>query len=505
MDGKLARRSQTRSLLRIGSTLLLAVLAFAMSATGALARHANVEIVSQAGAPAGPIPPDTQYFTTIQAAVDAAHRNDWVLVEPGVYDEEVRVTHEHGGIHIRGLNRNTVILDGQHKQVPGGSNGIEVEKANNVWIENLTVRNFDRYGNAEGPGGNQIWWNGGFESGHIGAHGWYGSYLTAYDTGLLGAYGIFTSNSVTGSWENVYASGFDDSGIYLGACQECKAHISGATIENDAVGYSGSNSGGELTIENSTFRHNSVGISPTSENPGDPPPPQDGECHRHNQAHPNPTPHFTSTNIERCEIIRHNLITENGNLSVPADEATIRAPYGAGLLLPGDYADLVEGNTITDNPTNGILAFEFPNPFPPEESTIFFQLAGDKIANNTFSGNGYEGGAFSGDLTMQGGIFGNGRSQSTMDCASGNTFADAVYPANIEDTWGCQNATTPPPNNGFAAIEYILELQAISENVRHPEPQPPAPAQPTMPNPCQGVPVNPLCNGEEGGGWARRR
>ena len=38
------------------------------------------------------------------------------------------------------MDRNGVIVDGQHQ----AGNGIEVWKADGVWIENLTVRNFDR-------------------------------------------------------------------------------------------------------------------------------------------------------------------------------------------------------------------------------------------------------------------------------------------------------------------------------------------------------------------------
>jgi hypothetical protein len=129
-----------------------------------------------------------------------ASAGDYVLIEPGVYDEPVKVPSAQSGIWIRGMNRNTVIIDGQHK----AANGIEIDQANDVWVENLTVRNFDQ---SESCGdedcGNEIWWNGGAESGKIGAHGWYGSYLTAYDTGLLGGYGIFTNNEVEGSWENI--------------------------------------------------------------------------------------------------------------------------------------------------------------------------------------------------------------------------------------------------------------------------------------------------------------
>ncbi len=487
--------------IRAGLAALLA-LAVTFALVGTAFAHSNVEIVSKEGAPVGPIPKGTSYYTTIQGAVNASKSGTFILVEPGVYEEEVKVEKPHSNIYIRGMDRNKVILDGSKLPVPeGGQNGIEVYKDNNVWIENLTVRNFNRT-EINGGGGNEIWWNGGAESGRVQAHGWYGRYLTAYDTGLNGGYGIFTNNEVGGSWEKVYSSGFNDSGLYIGACQECKAHVKEATIEYNAVGYSGSNSGGELTIEDSRFAHNSDGIVPNGENPGDGPPPQNGICHKRNQAHPNPYPEFKTTNLERCTIIRDNVITENNNLTVPANTSTIAAPYGAGVQLPGDYADLVEGNEITDNPSNGVMAFEYPNPYPPTSYTLYFQLAGDKIANNKFAGNGYAGGSYAGAILLQGGIFGGYKKggapkapNSTMDCASGNTYepGEASYPEGLETTWNCSNNTTPNPNNGLEAVFYLLENQAISENERTPEGQPEPGPQETMPNPCEGVPSNPLC------------
>ncbi len=127
----LARRG-----VRISIAALASLAALLVFATGAMA-HKGVEhvfIVSQSAPPEGPLPSNVAYFTTIQAAVNATAANeyDWILVEPGVYDEEVKVTAAHAGIHIRGMNRNTVILDGQSKPAPNGSNGILVEKANNV-------------------------------------------------------------------------------------------------------------------------------------------------------------------------------------------------------------------------------------------------------------------------------------------------------------------------------------------------------------------------------------
>jgi Protein of unknown function (DUF1565) len=285
--------------------------------------------------------------------------------------------------------------------------------------------------------------------------------------------------------------------MYLGACPECEARINKAVMEDNALGYSGSNSGGELVIENSVFSHNTDGIAPNSENPGDGPPPQNGACgpkKPYTPQYPH-LPTFSTTDIARCTIFRNNVVEENNNLSVPDNESTAASPWGAGIELPGSYADLVEHNVIKNNPTNGVLAFEYPNPFPPQENTIYFQLAGNRISDNTFEGNGGAGGAYAGDVLMQGGIF--GEQNSTNNCVSGNTFTAAVYPEKIEEGWGCQNKTTPNPNNGFGAIEYLLELQYVSEHreeFAEVKGQPAPPAQETMPHPCQGVPAkNPLC------------
>jgi hypothetical protein len=475
---------------RAARVIVVAVAIAAFLALAGTAGAAQVMIVSQ-GEPPAEVPRKVHYFKTIQEAVNATKRGDWVLIEPGVYDEEVKVEKPHSNIWIRGMNRNTVILDGQNKPKPEGSNGIEVFKDNRVWIQNLTVRNFDR-ATPDGPGGNDIWWNGGSDSGKIGARGWYGSYLTAYDTGLLGGYGIFTNNETEGEWENIYASGFNDSGMYLGACPECKARINKAVMENNALGYSGSNSGGNLVIENSIFRRNTTGIAPNSENPGDGPPPQNGACgpdHPYRNGHKQ-LPKFESTEIARCTIIRDNLVEENNNLGAPDNPSSGAAPWGAGIELPGDYADLVEHNTIKNNPTDGVMGFEYPNPYPPTEQTIDFQLAGNKIANNTFEGNGYLGGKYAGDVMLNGGLFGK---ENTQNCLSGNSFTAATYPEKIEETWGCQNKTTPNPELGFGAVEYLLELQAASEG-RTEEAQPAPGPQETMPNACEGVPVkNALC------------
>ena len=314
-------------------------------------------------------------------------------------------------------------------------------------------------------------------------HGWWGQYLTAYDTGLLGGYGLYASHAQDGFLKHVYASGFNDSGLYIGACRDCWALVQDALVERNGLGYSSTNAGGHLVIENSTFRDNGLGIAPDSEATDDLPPPQDGACNSGSNRSPLPT--FTSTNISRCTIFRDNVIADNGNLGVPANATLLGAPAGVGVMLPGDYADLVEDNTISGNPNFGVLVFEQPNPFPPTAKTVDFQAAGNRVSDNSFANDGKAAGGA--DIGLEGGIF--GMMDSVDNCFSGNTFTTSI-PANIEGTWGCQNATTP--NGGSDLFNEVFALIAQSE-ARHSRGQPAPPPQPTMPRPCKGVPKNPLC------------
>ncbi len=438
---------------------------------GTVVANATVRVVTQAAV-------NYPHFTSIQAAVNAAQPGDWILIDVGVYQEPVYVATPN--LHIRGMDRNGVIVDGNHTV----GNGIEVWKASNVTIENLTVRNFDRP-TVDGEDGNQIWWNGGDGSGVIGLSGWVGRYLTTYDDGLKGGYGLFASNAVNGFLDQVYASGFNDSGLYIGACRDCRAKVRHALIENNALGYSGTNAGGHLIIEKSIFRNNSNGVGPNSLNNDDRPPPQDGACDSGENS--SALPAFLSTRIRRCTIFRKNLVENNGNFTTPANSTTASIPWGAGFVLIGTYADLIKDNTIRNNPSAGILGFENPDPFPPTPSTVYFQLSGNKIVHNTFSNNGNPSVTGAADITLLGGLFGT--QTSVNNCVSGNTLSTSS-PANIQGAWSCKNRTTPNP--GGEALLYILGLQAASQ-ARVSVGQPPPPPQPTMPNPCRGVPSNPLC------------
>ena len=118
---------------------------------------------------------------TIQGAVDKAKPGDLILIQPGVYKEAVTVETEN--LTIRGIDRNTTILDGSFEL----NNGIKVVGANGVAIENLTARNYTKNG---------FFWTG--------VTGYRGSYLTAFRNG---DYGIYAFLSYKGQLEHSYGAG----------------------------------------------------------------------------------------------------------------------------------------------------------------------------------------------------------------------------------------------------------------------------------------------------------
>ena len=245
---------------------------------------------------------------TIQAAVDAASPGDLILISPGVYEEAVDVTVDE--LTIRGLDRNEVILDGKFEL----ENGIRVLDAKGVAVENMTARNYT---------GNGFFWTG--------VEGYRGSYLTAYRNG---DYGIYAFDSYNGQLDNSYASGSPDAGFYIGECYPCNAVIDNVISEYNGLGYSGTNSGGELYIVNSTFRRNRAGIVPNSGS-------------------------YELCYPERESTLVGNVVHDNNNTEAPAISVALLA-QGNGILLPGGVRNTVERNLVFDHDRTGIGLVPYP-------------------------------------------------------------------------------------------------------------------------------------------------
>ncbi len=389
-------RSRSRSLLVVGTAFLVAAALTACSSSSPKAARPSgkssgkVLLVGTFRGRAGE-------YKSIQSAVDAAAPGDWILVAPGDYHESADLTYppksfEHGdfggvyitksNLHLRGMSRADVVVDGTKpgssrcssdpkdqqfgaKDQDGktaGRNGILVWKANGVSVENLTACNF--LGGAD-ESGNEVWWNGGAESGTIGLHGYTGRYLTATSTYFGGEataaqYGIFSSDAQgPGLWDQLYASNFNDSGMYVGAClQVCDVTINHAWMQYSVLGYSGTNSGGAIIIENSEFDHNQDGFDTNTQIAGDPPAPQDGACPD------NGTSPITHTHS--CWVFMHNNVHDNNNPNAPKAGNASNGPLGTGMTVSGGRNDTIMDNTFTNNGAWGILFAPFPDSGKPD-------------------------------------------------------------------------------------------------------------------------------------------
>jgi hypothetical protein len=480
-------------------------------------------------------------FRTIQSAVDAARSGDVILVGPGVYHERAdRGSHsvaggeEAGagvfidtpGITLRGLDRNRVIVDGT-RPGPGpacsasrsrqdfgphgkdgkalGRNGVEVFKAGNVTIENLTVCNFLK---GNGDGGNEVWFNNGDGSGKSLPGRFLGAWLSATSSfyqasgARAASYGLFASNSQgPGVFAHTYASNMDDSSYYVGACRNCNTVITDAHAQYSALGYSGTNSGGRLRIENSEWDHNKSGIVSNSQNNDDAPSPQLGWC-----------PQSTTRS---CTVYRGNRIHDNNNPNVPGAGSASFGAIGTGLTIAGGRGNTIRDNRIYRNGAWGVVTTPYPDdedPPPisncegglPNFSAVgltfkcYYDNWGNQVLNNKFSGNGFFANPSNGDLADL------SMANDPGNCWRGNTNPAGVTsaPENLQVT----HARCGVPNSG-AAIGSPLSLQLIcnTELLGPCDPSsgnyprktkvvmPGLRPQVSMPDPCRGAPANAWC------------
>ena len=317
-----------------------------------------------------------------------------------------------------------------------------------------------------------------------------------------------------------------DSGYYFGACPDCKSTINHGHAENNDLGYSGSNSGGNLTIKNSEFDNNEEGVATQSQNNDDAPSPQDGVCP--NEA-TNPKLPAGAQRTDVCWVMIHNKVVNNNNGATPTSDG---APglVGTGMSIAGGRHDLVIENTFSGNKAWGVLlvpypATEAPPPQVPEADhcrggigsgsgetyVCYYDDFANEIANNKFSDNG--GVRQSHQRRHRRSLQPRDRRQllARQHRVGGGT--PGSYPPAIESTHG----TCGQPNSGEPATS-VLSAQATcdSQLVAPCPPAPgeeyprssevklmPLPAQRTMPNPCAGVPANAWCTG--GATSARRR
>jgi hypothetical protein len=436
----------------------LAALAVALVGVAALAVHAqaatsrHVILVCSGTQTCPPVPKGTPVYKSIAVGVSHAKNGDTVLVWPGLYKEAVTVAPTAQltkNLRIRGMNRNGVVLDGTNLS----GSGIHVSGVDNTWVENMSAQHY-KAGSANG-----FYWTG--------VDGYWGTYLTAYDNGDYGvyAYDSTSSGKTPAAFAFVYGSWNADSGIYVGGCRDCNAVVTNSRAYKNAIGYSGTNAGGELYLMNSEWDHNGSGIVPNTLT-SEPDPPQQG-----------------------VNIVG-NYIHDNNDHDVPGTGITAIAPVGMGIDIAGGWDNVIRGNLIKNQMHSGVLMH-----------WLFTPPVGNQVVYNTFVHTAYAGGVGDADVSIDG--------TGLMNCVEGNVnktggtsspaTVDPPNPVGLTDC-GAGNPTRSQagrgiysPGDPLVSVMTALNAAGITEPKDYKGPGPRPEAQRTMANPCAGVPANPWC------------
>jgi hypothetical protein len=454
---------RTRRTLALAAVVLAGAAGLGLQAQAA-APSSHVILVCNRGSACPPVPAGTTVYKSIAVGVSHARNGDWVLVWPGTYKEAITIAPTAQltrGLHVRGFNRNGVVLEG--KSLSGS--GIHVSGVDSTWVENMSAQHY-KAGSANG-----FYWTG--------VDGYWGTYLTAYDNGDYGvyAYDSTSSGKTPAAFAFVYGSWNADSGIYVGGCRDCNAVVTNSRAYKNAIGYSGTNAGGELYLMNSEWDHNASGLVPNTLT-SEPDPPQQG-----------------------VNIIG-NYIHDNNDTDVPGSQTCVAdgvpcapgitaiAPVGMGIDIAGGWDNVIRGNLIKNQKHSGVLMH-----------WLFTPPVGNQVVYNTFINTATAGGVGDADVSIDG--------TSLMNCIEGNVHrtgssstAATVDPPNPVGLTDC-GAGNPgranlgrgvySPGDPLVSIMTALNAAGITEPKDYKGPGPHPDAQRTMANPCAGVPANPWC------------
>ncbi len=245
-------------------------------------------------------------FFSVQGAVDAAQPGDLILIDPGVYTEEVIINVP--DVVIRGRDRNTVFIDGLHS----ATTGLTV-LADGVAIENLTVRNY--LGDAIVVDGTST---------SVPINRFRAFHVTTSNTGQNGISLINTTNAeVRQGW----LSGHAGAGVEVSECTACATLITTTLAEFSARGFSVVGANGGVSIFSSTSRNNRTGITV-----------EDG-------------PTQPATDV----VLAANLILNNGFTSTPSADPAWDTSFGTGVHIGGTLGTQVAANRITGNTRAGVV------------------------------------------------------------------------------------------------------------------------------------------------------
>ncbi len=222
--------------------------------------------------------------------------------------------------------------------------------------------------------------------------------------------------------------------------------ITDSLAENNAMGYSGTNAGGDLAIVNSEWRDNMAGIVPnTLDSEEDPP--------------------------QRDVLIAGNYVHDNN--STTADTKDLTYPtFGIGILIAGGIENTVTQNLVEDQSTYGIAIV-------PNLDANFWATRDNHVVNNVVVRSGRA------DLAL-------GAPSSGGDCFAGNEPSTSIPPY-LETLYGCEGPSlrwfgggdlAPTVNTGLRFLDAMDGEFPHGDWKTQPAPGP----QPQMENPLTAPP-----------------
>ena len=330
---------------------------------------------------------DVVVRSSIQAAVDAAHPGDTVVVPPGRYHESVTIAKS--GITIRGSRGAVLDASGfsvgiRAASAPGGPgcpapslSGIVVDglRVENAGFTGVLLRGVDGFAVRDGVyAGNE-------------------------------EYAVFPICSRNGLIEGNHVEGTDDAAIYVGNSHDVVVERNHAT--DSTVGIEIENST-DLVVRDNTAIGNTAGIV-IFVLPG------------------------LALPVTEVVLVERNVVMHNNrpNPVLPNQDAVGSIPTGTGILSVGADRVVVRENRVVGNDSGGIavIALPFPNPDPrvdpfPDSTQVLSNVA---LANgrrpdplrSSFAGA---------DLIYDG--------SGTDNCFAENIFASSI-PLGLELLFAC--------------------------------------------------------------------
>ena len=359
-------------------------------------------------------------FKTIQSAVNKSKKGDTVRVKKGIYREAVS---------IRGARKSyltivgnpkapaKVVLEGRDKK----QNGFLVDGADEVTIRGFKARNYVA--------------NGFF---FVNVVGYTARDLIAEKTGV---YGIYAFNSKGGTMRDSEAYYTSDAGFYIGQTpaqvKPIRSIVTNVDSWGNPLGWSGTNMR-YVTITNSRFYNNAVGLAPNALDSEKFPPAEDNI-------------------IRDNEIFWNNFnFHEGAPFKIPTEGNAALFPVGTGVLLFGGRRNVVEDNEIYGNWQGGVAVVEA---FLLSENPQARALEGNVVRDNRFGLGGT-------DLNGRELVYdGNG----TGNCFGGNTGVSVTIPADGSTLAPCPftgaNAFSPPVQ---AQMIELAGKAGVAKQIRHP-------------------------------------